>query len=149
MARSPRSRPLQGARLRLEDARDGVELRFHELESAVMEVVWSSDRPLAVADVQRVLERARDIAYTTVMTTLRILEEKGFVERRGKRGRAYLYAAAVAKSQVTESMTHEVANRLFGGSIKSLMLNLISDAHVGSADLAEIKNLIEQLEGNR
>ncbi|MCA9629814.1 MAG: BlaI/MecI/CopY family transcriptional regulator, partial [Myxococcales bacterium] len=99
MARSPRSRPLQGARLRLEDARVGVELRLHELESAVMEVVWSSDRPLAVADVQRVLERARDIAYTTVMTTLVRLHEKGLLERE-RDGRRFLYRARLSRDEL-------------------------------------------------
>ncbi|MCA9242089.1 MAG: BlaI/MecI/CopY family transcriptional regulator [Planctomycetales bacterium] len=112
-------------------------------EAEVMNVMWSIGEA-AVADVVERLPR--ELAYTTVMTTIRILEEKGFVEKRGKRGRAFLYAAAVDKSAVTGSMTHEIAKRLFGGSVKSLMLNLISDSKVDSSDLAEIKQLIEQLE---
>lgn len=113
-------------------------------EAEVMNVMWSV-REAAVADVVERLPRK--LAYTTVMTTIRILEDKGFVKKRGKLGRAFLYAAAVDKSKVTDSMTHEIANRLFGGSLKSLMLNLISDAKVSSDDLAEIKQLIEELEG--
>ena len=113
-------------------------------EAEVMNVMWS----VTEAAVSEVVERLpRHLAYTTVMTTIRILEGKGFIEKRGKRGRAYLYAAAVARSEATDSMTHEIANRLFNGSVKSLMLNLISDAQVGSDDLAEIKRLIEVLEG--
>lgn len=112
-------------------------------EAEVMNVMWSHGE-VAVADVVERLPRA--LAYTTVMTTIRILEEKGYVEKRGKRGRAFLYAAAVNKASVTGSMTHEMAKRLFGGSIRSLMLNMIRDAQVASDDLAEIKRLIEQLE---
>lgn len=115
-------------------------------EAEVMNVMWSV-KQAAVADVVERL--TRELAYTTVMTTIRILEEKGFVEKRGKRGRAFLYAAAVDKSDVTDSMTHEIAKRLFGGSVKSLMLNMISDSKVGSDDLAEIKHLIEQLEAKQ
>lgn len=112
-------------------------------EAEIMNVLWSVGEA-SVADVVQRLPR--ELAYTTVMTTIRILEEKGVIEKRGKRGRAFLYAAAVNKSDVSESMTHEVANRLFGGSVKSLMLNLISDSKVGSEDLAEIKHLIQELE---
>jgi predicted transcriptional regulator len=115
-------------------------------EAEVMNVIWS----VGEASVADVVERLpRDLAYTTVMTTIRILEDKGFVAKRGKRGRAFLYSPAVDKSQVTDSMTHEIANRLFGGSVKSLMLNLISDSKVGADDLAEIKRLIEQLENTK
>ena len=112
-------------------------------EAEVMNVMWSIGEA-AVSDV--VARLPRELAYTTVMTTMRILEDKGFIEKSGKRGRAFLYVAAVEKSAVRESMTHEIANRLFGGSVKSLMLNMISDANVGSEDLAEIKQMIEQLE---
>ena len=53
-----------------------------------MEVIWSTS-PIAVPDI---VERIpRSLAYTTVMTTVRILEEKGFIAKCGKRGRAYLY----------------------------------------------------------
>ncbi len=112
-------------------------------EAEVMNVIWNVGEAVVADVVERL---PRELAYTTVMTTLGILEDKGFVEKRGKRGRAFLYAAAVGKSDVSDSMTHEIANRLFGGSVKSLMLNLISDSKVDSQDLAEIKQLIEQLE---
>ncbi|QDU57233.1 Penicillinase repressor [Aeoliella mucimassa] len=115
-------------------------------EAEVMNVLWSVHE----ATVSDVVERLpRELAYTTVMTTLRILEDKGVVEKRGKRGRAFVYVPAIEKSQVTGSMTHEIANRLFGGSVKSLMLNLISDSKVDSEDLAEIKQMIEQLENQK
>ena len=112
-------------------------------EAEVMNVIW--ERPSAA--VPDILERMpRKLAYTTVMTTVRILEEKGFVTRCGKRGRAFLYRAAVDREEVRGSMSNELANRLFGGSIKSLVLSLVQQDTIDAKDLSEVKALIEQLE---
>ncbi|MEN1681612.1 MAG: BlaI/MecI/CopY family transcriptional regulator [Planctomycetota bacterium] len=112
-------------------------------EAEVMNVVWGAGET-TIADI--VDHIPRELAYTTVMTTVRILEEKGFVKKRGKQGRAFLYAAAVDKATATSSMTHEVASRLFAGSVKQLMLSLLGDSTVDADDLAEIRQVIEQLE---
>lgn len=112
-------------------------------EAEVMEVIWSQ-HPAAVPDV---LERiSRSLAYTTVMTTVKILEDKGFVTRCGKRGRAFLYRPAVDREQVRKSMSGELADRLFNGSIKSLVLSLVRQDAVTAEELAEVKQLIEDLE---
>ena len=111
-----------------------------------MNVIWSRS-PVSVPDV---LERIpRMLAYTTVMTTVRILEEKGFVEKCGKRGRAYLYQPTVDREQVRGSMTGELADRLFNGSIKSLVLSLVQQKGVTKEELAEVKRLIEEMESTQ
>lgn len=115
-------------------------------ESEVMNVVWDH-QPVAVADIVEKLPRA--LAYTTVMTTVRILEEKGFLRQDGKRGRAFLYRAVVGRHAASESMTHEVARRLYGGSVKSLVMNLVQDDAISSDDLADIKQIIERLETDK
>ena len=112
-------------------------------ESEVMNVIWDN-APVVVSDIVERLPR--ELAYTTVMTTVRILEDKGFIRQCGKIGRAFLYEAVVERSKVGTSMTHEVANRLFKGSIKSMVLNLVRDRSISSDDLAEVKQMIEQLE---
>jgi predicted transcriptional regulator len=115
-------------------------------EAEIMTVVWQ----IGSAAVQDIVERIpRDLAYTTVMTTVRILEEKGFLWQAGKRGRAFLYEAAIDRESASESMTHEVARRLFGGSMKSLVLNLVRDDAISGDDLAEVKRIIEQLESKQ
>ncbi len=112
-------------------------------EAEVMNVIWDH----ATISVAEIVERLpRSLAYTTVMTMVRILEEKGFIAKCGKRGRAFLYEAAVGRDQVRCSMSHEVANRLFGGSVKSLVLNLVKDDAISADDLAEVKRMIEDLE---
>src|SRR5262245_30504973 len=115
-------------------------------EAEVMNVIWDH-APTSVADIPE--KMPRELAYTTVMTTVRILESKGFVTQCGKRGRAFLYEAAIARDQAQGSMSTEIANRLFGGSIKSLVLNLVQDDAISAEDLAEVKRLIEKLEGQK
>jgi len=115
-------------------------------EAEVMNVIW--DHPsTSVADI--VPRLPRELAYTTVMTTVRILENKHFIKQCGKRGRAFLYEPTVDRHAAQGSMSQEVANRLFGGSVKSLVLNLVRDEAISADDLAEVKRLIEELEAGR
>lgn len=112
-------------------------------EAEVMDVIWSTN-PIAVPDI---LERIpRSLAYTTVMTTVKILEDKGFVNKCGKRGRAYLYQPIIDRERVRRVMTDELADRLFNGSIKSLVLSLVRENGVTREELAEVKQLIEDME---
>lgn len=115
-------------------------------EAEVMNVVWAHN-PISVPDIHNRIPRK--LAYTTVMTTVRILEEKGFVDKCGKRGRAYLYQPSVDQEQVRGSMTGELADRLFNGSIKSLVLSLVRSDGVSKEELAEVKRLIEEMETTR
>jgi predicted transcriptional regulator len=115
-------------------------------EAEVMNAVWEHS-PASVPDIVERLPRP--LAYTTVMTTVRILEDKGFLTQCGRRGRAFLYKAKVERTQVSGSMSHEIANRLFGGSLKSLVLNLVQNESVSADDLAEVKKMIEELEGKK
>ena len=103
-------------------------------EAEVMNVVWSK-QSVTVQDVVNALPR--DLAYTTVMTTLRILEEKGFVARVGKQGRAILYSAIVSYESASGSTLRETANRFFDGSIKSMVLSLIKAKQISADDLEE------------
>jgi predicted transcriptional regulator len=115
-------------------------------ESEVMNVIWD-DSPIAVADI--VPRLPRELAYTTVMTTVRILESKGYLKQCGKRGRAFLYRPAIDRDVARGTMSLEVANRLFGGSLKSLVLNVVQDETISAADLAEVKSVIEKLEARK
>lgn len=114
-------------------------------EAEVMGVIWSTS-PIAVPDILEQIPRS--LAYTTVMTTVKILEDKGFLSKCGKRGRAYLYQPIIDREQVRRVMTDELANRLFNGSIKSLVLSLVRQNGVTPAELAEVKQLIQDMESN-
>lgn len=114
-------------------------------ELEVMQVVWERGA-VTVQDVVDALERT--LAYTTVMTTLKILSEKRRVLRRTKQGRAHVYTAAVTREAVCQSMTRDLTQRLFRGSAKSMVLNLLGNEKLSAADIDELKAAIASLEGS-
>src|SRR4051794_5217401 len=88
---------------------DGVRRRgFGELESAVMAALWAADRPMVPAEVQAAM--GADLAYTTVMTILVRLHDKGVITRT-KVGRAYAYRPAVAESEVVAQRIRQLIDR--------------------------------------
>ena len=112
-------------------------------ELEIMDVVWRLGR----ATVQDVVESLdRPLAYTTVMTTLRILEEKRGVLQRMKRGRAYVYEPLVSRDAAGRSIAGDLVRRVFRGSAKSLVLSLIDTEPMSAADIAEVKDAIRSLE---
>ncbi len=112
-------------------------------ELEIMDVVWQRGAA-TVQDVVDALDRS--LAYTTVLTMVKILEEKHLVARCNKRGRAYVYEPLVSRTQVSRSMAGELAQRLFGGSAKSMVLSLMETKQLSAADIAEIKAAIATLE---
>lgn len=112
-------------------------------EAEVMNVVWAQGA-VTVQDV--VDEIPRQLAYTTVMTTLKILEDKGFVARGEKRGRAFVYRALVSCESASRNTLSEFADRFFDGSVKSMVLNLIKTRQITADDLAELREAIDSLE---
>jgi BlaI family penicillinase repressor len=112
-------------------------------ELEVMDVVWHRGR-VRVQDVVDSLQRP--LAYTTVMTTLKILEEKRGVLRRIKEGRAYVYEPLVTRQEVGAAMVGNVTDHVFRGSLKSLVLGLIDTHGVSKSDIVELKQAIAELE---
>ena len=112
-------------------------------EAEVMNVVWSRGA-VTVQDVVDCIPRT--LAYTTVMTTMKILEDKGFIARGTKRGRAYVYRALVSCESASRSTVSELADRFFDGSVKSLVLSLIKTRQISCEDLTELREAIDSLE---
>src|SRR5262245_62132179 len=98
------------------------DLTLTTCEAEIMNVVWSKG-DVTVQDVVDAIPR--QLAYTTVMTTMRILEVKKFIKRGEKRGRAYVYRALVSYESASRFTVNDLANRFFDGSVKSLVLSLI------------------------
>ncbi len=118
-------------------------LSLTSCEAEVMNVVWAQNA-VTVQDVVDAIPR--QLAYTTVMTTIKILEDKGFVERGEKRGRAYVYRPLVSCESASRSTVSEMANRFFDGSVKSMVLSLIKTKQITPEDLAELRTAIDSLE---
>jgi predicted transcriptional regulator len=130
-------------KLRLRAGKKGIELRLHDLEAAIMDIVWSKQlSAFAVSEVLAVLEKRRDIAYTTVMTTVARLHQKGVLERK-RDGRRYLYSPRLTREQFLESTAREVLNGAVGGHQAMAMLaEQVSEASAGELD--ELEALIQR-----
>ena len=113
-----------------------------DAELRIMKIIWESGSA-TVKEVIELLPPEDDLAYTTVLTTLQILEKKGIVGHE-KRGRAYLYYPLLRKREATRHAVDEVIGRFFDGSAKELMLNIIDNDEIDEAELAEMKKLIER-----
>lgn len=119
--------------------------KFVELtkcEAEVMDVVWDKES-VTVNDVVEGIQR--DLAYTTVLTTMKILEDKKIVRRGKKIGRAFTYTAKVSRDQVREGMLKSLADQLFGGSTRSLVLSLLQSDAISADDIAAVKQAADRL----
>jgi len=108
------------------------------LELEIMHVLWETG-PANVQTVQQKLKR--DLAYTTVQTMLNILHKKGKAKRTLK-DRAYYYKPAVSRKQVVSKHVTDVVDRLFGGSVESLVMSLVETKHLTPAKLARLSREI-------
>lgn len=111
-----------------------------------MKIVWRLERA-TVRDVYEALLAKRKIAYTSVMTTMKTLEEKGHLIRRAMAGdRAYVYETARPQKQVIRAMVREFVNRVFDGSAEPLMIHLVKEKRLSKTDLADIARMIREKE---
>lgn len=115
-------------------------------ELEVMDVVWRKGRA-TVQDVVDALDRS--LAYTTVMTTLKILDQKRRVVRRTKAGRAFVYEPVVSREQVSRNLADQLTRHLFRGSLKSFVLSLIDSETMSASDIRELQEAIEAVETKR
>ena len=104
-----------------------------------MKVVWQRG-DATVRDVYEDLLRRRKVAYTTVMTMMKILEQKGYLKKTQVE-RAYLYRPAQPQRQVVGAMVRDFVDRVFNGSAEPLLVHLVEDHHLTQQDLEEIARL--------
>jgi predicted transcriptional regulator len=110
-----------------------------EQELEIMKIVWERQRA-TVRDVYETLLERRKVAYTTVMTMMKILETKKHLKRR-QVDRAYVYSPTRPKSQVIGGMVREFVNRVFNGSAEPLLVHLVEQHDLTPEDLEEIARM--------
>jgi len=115
-------------------------LTDQELE--IMKVVWERGSA-TVRDVYEELLKQRKIAYTTVMTMMGILEQKGRLKKTSS-DRAYLYTPAQPRSEVVGKMVHDFVTRVFDGSAKPLLVHLAENRKISPKELDEIRALLKE-----
>lgn len=104
-----------------------------------MKVVWELEQA-TVRDVYEKLLEKRRIAYTTVMTMMKILETKGHLKKE-QEDKAHVYRPSRPKKQVIRGMVQEFVNRVFNGSAEPLLMHLVEDEKLTQKDLAEITGI--------
>jgi predicted transcriptional regulator len=112
-------------------------LTEHELE--IMKIVWQRDSS-TVRDVYEALLEKRKIAYTTVMTMMKVLEQKKCLKKT-QTDRAYVYRPAQPQRQVIGAMVRDFVNRVFNGSAEPLLVHLVEEHDLSREDLEEIARL--------
>ena len=113
-------------------------------ELAIMKVVWKLETA-TVRHIYEDLRTHRDIAYTTVLTMMKILEQKGYVKKT-KADRAFVYRPVQPRQQVLGGMVREFVDRVFDGAARPLLVHLAADTRLSKADRAELKRLVDGAE---
>jgi BlaI family penicillinase repressor len=117
-----------------------------EAELRLMKVLWSRG-PMTAGEIVGALADEVSLAESTVRTMLGILKEKGYV-RAAARGRAFVYHAIVDQSTARRSVVRYLVSRFFNGSPGELVLNVLNDEELDAEEVARLRRLIEEADGD-
>ena len=136
---------MKGVRFRPE--KQGLAAALFDLEASIMDVVWGQRwATFAVADVHRILEADREIAYTTVMTTVSRLFDKGLLDRQ-REGRRYVYTPKMTRDEFAAAMARDVMLSLPKQGRAAAMALLVEA--IGDGEGSELDRLQELIESRR
>ena len=114
------------------------------LELAIMKVIWQVGET-TVRDVYDALRKQREIAYTTVLTMMKILEDKGYLTRT-QADRAHLYRPARPRQQVVGAMVKDFVDRVFDGASEGLLAHLARDNRLSEKQRKAVKQMLADME---
>lgn len=116
-----------------------------EAELAVLRVLWDFGPQTVREAMTHMHDRGRKVAYTTVLTFLTRLEQKGFVTS-DKADLAYIYRAKVSRENVTRSRVRSLIEQLYDGATGPMVLQLIENGRFTSDEIAQLRKLIKELD---
>jgi BlaI family penicillinase repressor len=119
-------------------------IQLGRVQLMIMQVLWDRGRATA-REITDVLNEVEPIAHSTVQTLLRGLEEKGSVSHKVE-GRTFVFFPLVAEQRFKQSATRDLVERVFGGSVGSLVAHLLKNENVSRQEIEEIRKLINQRE---
>jgi predicted transcriptional regulator len=111
-----------------------------EAELRLMKILWRRGES-AVTDLVAALPEGEQLAYNSVLTTIRILEQKGYVEHR-QEGRAFVYRPSVKENEASRTEVRNVLDRFFGNSREKLVLSLLGDEEISPDELMRLREAI-------
>src|SRR5579862_3848094 len=112
-------------------------------ELRLMRVLWSRGES-TVSDMVAATADEGPLAYTSVLTTIRILESKGYVNHR-QEGRAFLYSSSIGEQEASRSEVRHVLQRFFGNSRERLLLSLLGDDEITADEVRRLKEAIAEM----
>jgi predicted transcriptional regulator len=115
-----------------------------EAELRLMKMLWQRGES-AVGELVAAMPEGSALAYNSVLTTIRILEQKGYVHHR-QEGRAFLYSPSIAEHEASKTEVRHIMQRFFGNSRERLLLSLLGDDEVTPAELRRLKDAIAAAE---
>ncbi len=113
-----------------------------ELELEILKILWRA-KPLTGRQVRDALAEFRELAYTSVMTILGIMADKGYV-RRKKQGGSYVYSTRIKQETTTRRMLLDLVERAYDGSVTSAVVNLLETSDIQPEELEQLRKLIRQ-----
>ncbi len=116
-----------------------------EAELAILRVLWGRG-PSTVREVWEQMPRAQRTGYTTILKLLQIMFDKGLVQR-DARSRSHVFAATLSEEQTQQQVVGHLLDRVFAGSARKLVMQALSARKASAADLAEIRKVLDQIEG--
>ncbi|HEY4362138.1 MAG TPA: BlaI/MecI/CopY family transcriptional regulator [Bryobacteraceae bacterium] len=115
-----------------------------EAELRLMDVLWAKGAA-TVAEVAEALPKKLGLAYNTVLTTMRILEDKGYLRHtKSQEGRAFVYRPVVSRDAASRSAVQHLLGRFFRNSPGALVLNLLEDEELSQDELERIRMLLKE-----
>ena len=109
-----------------------------------MKVIWKLEKA-TVRDVYEALRAKRSVAYTTVMTMMKILEEKGYLKKT-RAERAYVYKPSRPRQQVVGAMVKDFIDRVFDGAASGLLVHLAKDSRLTDGERDQIRRVLEEMD---
>jgi len=125
----------------------GTDRKLGALELRILNVLWESG-PSTVRDVLEALQVKPKPVYTTVLTMMRLMHERGYLTRK-ERARAHVYQARLREQSVKQGILRDLRDSVFQGSAEALMVRLLEDEQLSAEELARVKELIEARERSR
>ena len=116
-------------------------------ELAILRVLWT-EGPLSVRDVQAILDRAKPTGYTTVLKLMQIMADKGLVDR-DDTVRPQIYRARYSEDRTQKQLLTDLIQRVYGGSVKALVLHAVGTQKPSEEELEQIKKLLDRFEGGK
>lgn len=118
-----------------------------DVELVILRVLWDRG-PSSVRDVHNALLENRETGYSTTLKMMQVMFDKGLLTR-DESHRPQLYAPAIPEEQTQKQIVDDLVQKVFGGSARKLVLRAVQSEKVTSQELAEIRKLLKQLEGDR